>query len=448
MLTEESGIRSWGYIPNTPQHAVRPQWKPSHCPEPVRGNTVLPYGNGRSYGDSCLNSSGTLIDMRSMDRLVAFDREQGILTVQAGVLLRDVLNLIVPAGWFLPVSPGTALATMGGALANDVHGKNHHREGTFGCFITRFSLMRSEGQVLECSAQENSELFAATIGGLGLTGLVTELSIRLISVNSPYLDVRYDTFRGLEEFAALSVSRKSDYRYTVAWLDCASGGARFARGVFMSANHSTHPQDTTTVAQLNKVDTPSSSAFTFPVDLPQWILNSYSIRAFNTAYFNRYRLQHGKTVRQHYQPFFYPLDAINRWNRIYGADGFHQYQFVVPLKALDVMEKALKRIVQSGMGSFLAVLKEFGAAPSPGWLSFPREGYCLALDFANRGVKTRRLIRELDSMVLDAGGAVYPAKDRLMGKPTFQHSFPKHEQFSKWVDPGFSSDFWERVSAD
>jgi len=282
VLTEESGIRSWGYIPNTPQHAVRPQWKPSHCPEPVRGNTVLPYGN-----------------------------------------------------------------TMGGALANDVHGKNHHREGTFGCFITRFSLMRSEGQVLECSAQENSELFAATIGGLGLTGLVTELSIRLISVNSPYLDVRYDTFRGLEEFAALSVSRKSDYRYTVAWLDCASGGARFARGVFMSANHSTHPQDTTTVAQLNKVDTPSSSAFTFPVDLPQWILNSYSIRAFNTAYFNRYRLQHGKTVRQHYQPFFYPLDAINRWNRIYGADGFHQYQFVVPLKALDVMEKALKRIVQS-----------------------------------------------------------------------------------------------------
>ena len=252
MPFEGSNIRSWGYVPDTPQRSVRPEWQPSQCPASVHGNTVLPYGNGRSYGDSCLNSSGTLIDMRSVNRFVAFDREQGILTAQAGVLLRDVLDLIVPAGWFLPVSPGTALATLGGALANDVHGKNHHKDGTFGCFIVRFSLMRSDGQILECSAQENTELFAATIGGLGLTGLVTELTIRLMPVSSPCLDVRYDTFRGLDEFATLSASRKTDFQYTVAWLDCASGGSRFARGVFMSANHSVCTQRPSAEGQFEK----------------------------------------------------------------------------------------------------------------------------------------------------------------------------------------------------
>ena len=443
-----SDIRSFGYVPDTPQRAIRPEWQLSQCPSPVNGNTVLPYGNGRSYGDSCLNSSGTLIDMRSMNRFVAFDREQGILTAQAGVLLRDVLDLIVPAGWFLPVSPGTALVTLGGALANDVHGKNHHKDGTIGNFVTRFSLMRSDGQMLECSVKDNTELFAATIGGLGLTGLIAELTIQLLPVNNSHLNVRYDTFRGLDEFAALSASRKVDYQYTVAWLDCASGGARFARGVFMSANHSDCIQGSTTEGQLNSAETASRSAITFPVNLPNWILNSYSIRAFNTVYFNRHRLLHNKTVPQHYQAFFYPLDAINRWNRIYGASGFYQYQFVVPINSFAVMELVLKRIVQSGLGSFLAVLKEFGSIRSPGWLSFPREGYCLALDFANRGDTTRRLIQELDVLVLAAGGAVYPAKDRLMSKTTFQHSFPEYKQFSQWVDPGFSSDFWKRVNGD
>ena len=443
-MSSEAGA----YIPKTPQRAVRLQWQPLQCPAPVHGTTVLPYGNGRSYGDSCLNSSGTLIDMRSMNRFIAFDREQGLITAQPGVLLRDVLDLIVPAGWFLPVSPGTALATLGGALANDVHGKNHHRDGTFGCFVTRFSLMRSDGQVFECSSRDNAELFAATIGGLGLTGLVTELTIRLLPVNSPYLDVRYDTFNGLEEFAALSVSRKTDYQYTVAWLDCASGGSRFARGVFMSANHAECVQGEAAESKSAKAATVSRSAITFPVNLPAWVLNAYSIKAFNTVYFGRHRWLHGKTVHQHYQPFFYPLDAINRWNRIYGAGGFHQFQFVVPLSSMAVMEEVLKRIVQSGMGSFLAVLKEFGSVPSPGLLSFPREGYCLALDFANRGDRTRRLIQELDSLVMAAGGAVYPAKDQLMSKTTFQRSFPEHEQFAQWIDPGFSSDFWERVNAN
>ena len=443
-----SDIRSWGYVPQTKQRAIRPHWQPLKCPAPVHGNTVLPFGNGRSYGDSCLNSSGTLIDMRSMNRFIAFDRKRGTLTAQAGVQLRDVLDVIVPAGWFLPVSPGTALATLGGALANDVHGKNHHRDGTFGMFVTRFLLMRSDGQVLECSAQDNAELFAATIGGLGLTGLVTELTIRLLPVNSAHLDVRYDTFNGLDEFAALSTTRKTDYQYTVAWLDCASGGARFARGVFMSANHAGCAQEQTAEGPLNRVETVCRSAVTFPVNLPRWVLNSYSIRAFNAAYFNRHRLVNGKTVLQHYQAFFYPLDAINQWNRIYGSSGFHQYQFVVPSDAIAVMEKVLTRIVQSGMGSFLAVLKEFGSVRSPGWLSFPREGYCLALDFANRGDRTRRLIEELDILVLEAGGAVYPAKDRLMSKTTFQRSFPAHKQFAQWIDPGFSSDFWKRVNGD
>jgi len=451
-------LRSWGYIPDTPQRAVRPEWQPVEYPEQVSGSTVLPFGNGRSYGDSCLNSSGILIDMRSMNRFIAFDREQGVLTAQPGVLLRDVLDFIVPAGWFLPVSPGTSQATLGGALANDVHGKNHHRDGTFGCFVERFSLLRSDGGVLECSRQENTELFAATIGGLGLTGLVTELTIELLAVNGPHMDVRYDTFTGLGEFAELSLSRKHDYQYTVAWLDCASGGSRFARGVFMSANHLVDgqmpnaqlvaAQNTSAVLQGSRAIRNSGPGFTFPFNLPKWALNSYSIKAFNSVYYGRHRLLDGKTVHQHYQPFFYPLDAINRWNRIYGVDGFHQYQFVVPLDSLLAMEQVLQRIVRSGMGSFLAVLKEFGSVASPGLLSFPREGYCLALDFANRGNRTRRLIQDLDKLVLEAGGAVYPAKDRLMSKTMFQSSFPEHEQFARWIDPGFSSDFWERVNAN
>jgi len=404
---------------------------------PARGACSLAYGRGRSYGDSCLNSDGELIDTRALDRFVSFDRDSGWLTAEPGVTLAAILRLIVPAGWFLPVSPGTSHATLGGAIANDVHGKNHHADGSFGRFVERFVLLRSSGQRLVCSADENTELFRATIGGLGLTGLVTQATVRLLPIRSDRMDVRIDRFQGLDAFMALAAERRDTHRYTVAWLDCAASGKAFARGVFLAANHARGD------GPLEPA--PPGSRLAIPFALPSRLLNRHTIRAFNSVYFARHRPLEGREIEQHYQGFFYPLDAIDRWNRIYGTRGFHQYQFVVPPGQEAALGSILQRIVRSGMGSFLAVLKEFGDLPSPGLLSFPRPGLCLALDFADRGALTETLIRALDDEVRRAGGAAYPAKDRLMTAEAFRAYFPAVDRFARHVDPRFSSDFWRRV---
>ena len=434
--------RGWGHVPPVRQVGRAPAWADAAAlgrvlGAPARGDTTLVHGRGRSYGDSCLNSTGSLIDTRALDRVVEFDREAGRLSAEPGVRLADLLSLIVPAGWFLPVSPGTAQATLGGAIANDVHGKNHHRDGTFGRFVERLVLWRSNGERLVCSPRENAELHRATIGGLGLTGLIGEATIRLLPIASDRMDVRIDRFRGLEQFAALAERRRDSHRYTVAWLDCASSGRAFARGVFLAANHSEAPGPLVPGRPDPRVAVPFA--------LPSRMLNRWTIRAFNAAYFARHRPLAGRTVEQHYQGFFYPLDAIHRWNRIYGRRGFHQYQFVVPPGQEAALERILERIVRAGLGSFLAVLKEFGDVPSPGLLSFPRPGPCLALDFADRGAITERLIGELDAEVRAAGGAAYPAKDRLMTAAAFRDYFPEVDEFARHVDPGFSSDFWRRV---
>jgi len=433
---------AWGYKPPTEQYARSPVWRDvvstALTDSVEQEQSMLPFGNGRSYGDSCLNSSGQLIDSKNLDRFISFDRELGLICVEPGVSFATLLDIITPHGWFLPVSPGTSQVSVGGAIANDVHGKNHHCDGTFGCFVDNFVLLRSTGEQLVCSATKNANLFQATIGGLGLTGIITSATIRLLKISSTDMEVRTDEFHGLAQFAQLSRQRKDDYRYTVAWIDCVSDGNAFARGIFLSANHA----ETGKLANVKK-----SKPLGIPFSLPSWLLNRYSIKMFNQFYFHSQRRNGGKTKTQHYQSYFYPLDSISNWNRIYGSRGFYQYQFVVPLAKMDVLETILERIVESGMGSFLAVLKEFGQLPSPGMLSFPREGYCLALDFANRGKRTERLIFELDSMVREAGGAAYPAKDRLMCTESFQSYFPMLDKFKTQIDPHFSSDFWRRVSA-
>jgi FAD/FMN-containing dehydrogenase len=318
-----------------------------------------------------------------------------------------------------------------------VHGKNHHRDGTFGRFVEAFRIIRSTGETLACSPAQNTGLFAATIGGLGLTGLITELEVRLIPIQSTHLNVRFELFNGLQEFAQLSAQYQTEYRYTVAWLDCATAGKNLARGVFMAANHAT--QGSLTAERL-------LSRVNIPTAVPEWLLNRYTVRAFNSAYYHRHRLLDGRVASRSYPAFFYPLDAIDRWNNMYGRRGFHQYQFVVPAGAEAVLEVMLKQVIASGLGSCLAVLKEFGHVESPGMLSFPRPGLCLALDFINSGNRTTALINNLDAQVTEAGGAAYPAKDRLMSAASFRQYFPRHTEFSRWVDPGFSSDFWRRVS--
>jgi len=431
-------LRSWAYKPNKPQLSAGIAWKPSSLSVDRSIESVLAYGNGRSYGDSCLNSAGAVFDARHMNRILDFDTSSGVITGEAGLLLTDILNIVVPKGWFFPVCPGTSQITLAGAVANDVHGKNHHKDGTLGLHVKRFGLLRSNGTLYECSRDQNADLFSATIGGLGLTGFISDVSIQLFPIRSSLMEIRYDTFKGLDAFASLSNRRKHHYQYTVAWIDCANSGDNFARGVFMSANHlaSTEPLDTKNGRK---------NSFTIPFNFPSKCLNKYSIRALNSLYFRHYKMLDQKTVRQDYRQFFFPLDTINNWNRIYGSKGFHQYQFVIPLNRMDVMEKVFSIIVDAGMGSFLAVLKEFGSISSPGLISFPREGWCLALDFAERGAKTIELINKINVHVMNANGAVYPAKDRLMTPQTFFTSFPELSRYLPFKDAAFSSDFWKRV---
>ncbi len=432
---------SWGRHPVVAQSAIALHWRDQ--PLPIGGHeskTFLPYGNGRSYGDSCLNADGVLLDCRGLDRYIAFDREQGVLRCEAGVMLADVLDLIVPEGWFLPVTPGTRFITVGGAIANDVHGKNHHRAGTFGCHVRALELQRSDGSRLLCTPEQNSDWFRATVGGLGLTGVITWAELALKPIDGPYIDEEVIRFRSLDDFFQLSDESDKRFEYTVAWIDCLASGNSLGRGLFIRGNHAqsvTGHSAATSPRRLN-----------FPLDPPFSLLNSFTLRAFNALYYRKQRADHSRH-RRHYEPFFYPLDAVGHWNRIYGTKGFFQYQCVVPQdRGSEAMAELLGRIAASGTGSFLAVLKAFGGLPSPGLLSFPRKGLTLALDFPNQGNKTQRLMDQLDEVTRDAGGAVYPAKDARMSAADFQRYFPLWRELQPFIDPRFSSSFWRRVTGN
>ena len=427
---------SWGRYPKvTPAAIYRAHWTDE--PLPIGSHSLLPYGNGRSYGDSCLNDGGALLDMRGLDRMLGFDRSMGVLRCEAGVLLADILSLVVPMGWFLPVTPGTRFVTVGGAIANDVHGKNHHRTGTFGQHVLRLALRRSDRGIVLCSPTENAELFHATIGGLGLTGAILWAEIRLRLIANPGVDSETIRFANLDAFFDLSKEADRDYEYTVAWIDCLAHGKSLGRGLFMRGNHAP-PQE--------RLLLPPRRTRTFPVDLPFPLVNAWSLRTLNGLY---YRKQMARTrgVISHYEPFFYPLDSILHWNRLYGRRGFLQYQCVVsPDSAKESIRALLETIATAKSGSFLAVLKVFGDRLSPGFLSFPRPGATLALDFPNQGQRTLDLLDQLDKIVVSAGGAVYPAKDARMPGEHFRQYFPRWEEFQHYIDPRFSSSFWRRMT--
>lgn len=428
---------SWGRYPRSaPARVERIAARPRRLPETDR--PMLAYGQGRSYGDSCLNNDGLVLDMRGLDRFIAFDPATGVLECEPGVQLADILELAVPQGWFLPVTPGTQFVSVGGAIANDVHGKNHHIAGTFGCHVLEFDLLRSNDAALTCSAQHNADWFAATIGGLGLTGMLTRVAIALKRIEGPYMDVDTLRFSNLDAFFALSADSDSDYEYTVAWVDCTARGNALGRGWFMRANHKP--------ALGQKPDPRARSGPTFPFVTPISMINRATLRPLNTLYFHRQRKARSRDT-QHYQPYFYPLDGIRHWNRAYGPKGFLQYQCAVPhADARASVAELLERIAAAGAGSFLSVLKVFGDVESPGLLSFPRPGVTLALDFPNRGAETFALLDSLDEVVRAASGAVYPAKDARMSAAAFRDYFPAVERFQAFVDPAFSSDFWRRVT--
>jgi FAD/FMN-containing dehydrogenase len=408
-----------------------------HGPLPASELPMLPLGNARSYGDSCLNDGGVLLAARGLDHFIAFDPASGVLTCEAGVLFSDILDLVVPQGWFLPVTPGTRFVTVGGAIANDVHGKNHHRAGAFGHHVLSFELLRTDGSRLRCSPEENADWFDATVGGLGLTGFITSASIQLRRVAGPWMSTESHRFDDLAGFFALSRESDRDYEYTVSWIDCVARGKGLGRGLFSRGNHAP--------ARPDKRPAASKRRLAIPVTPPVSLVNPLSLRAFNQLYYRRQRKRvvHATT---HYEPFFYPLDGIAQWNRMYGPRGFLQYQCVVPPEAAEAtMAELVRTIAASGTGSFLAVLKQFGDQPSRGMLSFPRPGTTLALDFPNGGTSTFALLDRLDAIVDGAGGAVYPAKDARMSGEHFRRYFPRWEAFSRFIDPGMSSSFWRRV---
>jgi len=435
-LPPTTQILSWGRYPKTAHARVhRPAWN-DQVPkilETAAPDSLLPYGLGRSYGDSCLNAGRGLIDCRRLNRILDFDESSGMLRCEGGVGLSDIIDVFLPRGWFLPVTPGTRFVTVGGAIANDVHGKNHHCAGTFGSHVRQIALHRSSDGLVACSSNENADMLRATIGGLGLTGVIAWADIQLKRVASPWIDADLVPFQSLMSF--LDLSRESDgrFEYTVAWLDCFSG--KNPRGIFFRGNHAANSGKEFHSKRGPKV----------PFALPAWMLNRYSVKAFNNVYYRLHARKTGAAVLP-YDSFFYPLDSIRQWNLLYGKQGFLQYQCVIPETNLAAIEELLDRIARSGMGSFLGVLKQFGSAPPAGMLSFPRPGLTVALDFAMRGERTLQLMRSLDEIVQQSGGALYPAKDASMSPALFEASFPHWRSFVSYIDPKMSSSFWRRVT--
>ena len=438
MKLMSTNYQSWGRFPPVSQYDYPMQWRTSAIPDIPPNTTILPFGLGRSYGDVCLNEGGSIITTRSLDHFINFDTDTGILRCESGVSLAEILDLCVPQGWFLPTTPGTKFVTIGGAIANDVHGKNHHKAGTFGCNVSQFELIRSDGERLLCSPTSNQEYYSATIGGLGLTGLITWAEIKLKPIHHRAMSTELIQFSGLEEFFEISAQSDQLYDYTVAWVDCGSQGTALGRGLFFRGNHVTKDE----IPANWQV---STRTLTMPMDFPGFALNKWSVAAFNWMYYHK---QSSKVIKSlvDYNPFFYPLDAMLHWNRMYGKRGFLQYQFVVSYEDHRVIRDILQVIAASGSSSFLAVLKTFGDLKSPGMLSFPRPGVTLALDFPIKGAATFELLERLDSMVREAGGVVYPCKDARLSARNFQAHYPQWNEFSKYIDPRFSSSFWRRAT--
>ncbi len=372
-------------------------------------------GLGRSYGDSAL--AKTVLDLTGLDCIRSFDRQYGVIDCYAGVSLHDLLTIIVPAGWFLPVTPGTRYVTLGGAVASDVHGKNHHLDGCISAFVEQLEIMTADGSLLTCSEADHSELFHASCGGMGLTGVIVSVRLRLRYVRSCFIE--QTTLRAENLRVALDLfNRHQGASYSVAWLDCLARGDNLGRSVVMLGEHS----------ETGGLELQTRSQLTIPMNMPAGLLNATVVRNFNRLYYHK--ANHGQEKEVYFVPYFYPLDGLTHWNRLYGSKGFLQYQFVVPEEAaLMAMTEVLSRISAAELGSFLCVLKATGPA-NANYLSFPLQGLSLALDFPYKS-GLLPLLDELDAIVVDHGGRIYLAKDARMSAANFRRSYPLWPKFSQ-----------------
>lgn len=381
---------------------------------PELGRTMIARGLGRSYGDSSLAES--VIGMGAMDHFVSFDETTGQLRCRAGASLDQILRVFVPKGWFLPVTPGTKFVTVGGAIASDVHGKNHHVDGTFTDHVSLIRIATVSEGIVDCSRSVHPALFHATCGGMGLTGVILEAVVTLKAIKSSMIEERTIKAANIDEAVAI-FDDNGDATYSVAWIDCVSTGKDLGRSLIMLGEH----------AESGGLAVHHEGRVSVPVNMPAFLLNRYSVWAFNTLYYHRVS-QPLTTRTVHYDPFFYPLDGIHQWNRIYGSKGFTQYQFVLPKdNGLEGMKVILERIAGSGRGSFLSVLKVFGKENGND-LSFPMGGYTLALDFKiDAGLFA--FLDELDDILAAYGGRIYLTKDARMSRECFRRGYPRVDRF-------------------
>lgn len=430
MKAVEINASGWGRYPSHRGHVYRPERLTDVARVLTSGAqpSFISRGLGRSYGDAALNKDGGIISHLRLNRLLAFDAEAGVLECETGISLAEIIKIFLPRGFFPPVTPGTKHVTVGGAIASDIHGKNHHVDGTFAEFLLDFRLQVPTGEIITCSRDERPEVFWATVGGMGLTGPILSARIRLRSVESGFVRADYHKVRNLDE--ALSAFAESDerYRYSVAWIDCLATGASLGRSVLMQANDATADGVRSERSAPDPLTLPKKRTTTVPFDFPSGTLNRASVQAFNTLFYRKQKSATGRLVD--YDSFFYPLDSVGDWNRLYGKRGFVQYQAALPLDGGRAgLRILLERLSAAKRASFLAVLKRLGPA-NPGLLSFPFEGYTLALDLPNRS-GLREFLRELDEITLRYGGRVYLAKDAALTPETFSTMYPGAEEFRR-----------------
>lgn len=441
-------MAGWGNYPKQTGYVYRPETEQdviSLIKNRSKGS-LIPYGLGRSYGDTALNHQADVMKTDLLSHMTAFNEETGLLTCEAGVSLAEIIDHFLPRGFYLPVTPGTTYVTVGGAIANDVHGKNHHVDGCFSEFVQSFDLLLASGEIITCSRTENQDAFWATVSGIGLTGVILRATIQLMQVDSAYIDVTYEKAKNLDQAFDKFIENDANFKYSVAWIDCLSSGDSLGRSVLMRGEHAR-------VDQLpKKVKDPyhmgSNLHVKMPINAPSIALNRYTIAAFNELYYRSFK-DEKKIV--HHHSFFHPLDAIDDWNKMYGKKGFIQYQAVLPAdqNPKEGMRKLLTQLSKEKRASFLAVLKSSGEANN-GYLTFMKKGYTLALDIPIKDGSIFDTVKTLDQIVLEHGGRVYLAKDSTLDEDTFKQMYPNWEQFMQTkhkLDPDnhFSSSMARRL---
>jgi FAD/FMN-containing dehydrogenase len=434
-------LHGWGRYPKTDTKVSSPR-NIDELLDVVKKGNVIARGNGRAYGDCAVNSNIT-IHMKHFNHIIEFDEKSGYLVLESGVILKDIIETFTPRGWFPFVSPGTKFVSLGGMIASDVHGKNHHKDGSFGKYVDWIDIVNADGIIKRCSKTKNSRLFEWTIGGMGLTGIIVRAAIRLRNISSAWIMQKTLVAENIIQTINL-LSQSNDSTYSVAWIDCLKKGSKMGRSLIMNGEH-VDIDDLPPEYLKNPLNIPSKRNVTIPFNFPSWILNSLSVKIFNNFYFWMGRRQPQKKLID-WDSYFYPLDSIKGWNKIYGSKGFAQFQCVIPLnKAEEGLKELLNVIAKAGTGSFLAVLKRFGSQQSK--FSFPMEGYTLALDFPI-SKKTLTLMDKLDLITLKYKGRFYLAKDSRMKKDVFLKSDQRAALYRNFRSEKGASDIFSSAQSD